>query len=615
MTAEIVVYSLPVLYMFTNALHFIRGSRLRNKFAFIFIVITSIPVLISGGMTLYLIDISHRYDVSALELQLIDQKIEEIEKFITDTLGVLELRVGVTQTREVESSKIPWQELLVDGILASHPAFEEVSFINLQGKETAKSIKGGLADHELFNVANLDRFKVPRSGKNYLSEVYFTQSGPLLTISAPVKIEGVIIQVLSAEVNLTSLFRSISASRLGASGYLAIFDRDGAFISNHGKSGILPGSGFLGWKRVNLILQDQMFGGLERGDIYESPFGKIPVVGAGKKMPVTGWVILAEWPLEDADAVIRDIRNQILLLTLFSILAVLVLAPLFAVRMLKPIRALQEGAVEIEKGNFEKRVSIKTDDELEDLGGSFNHMAAGLKQLQELKNEFTFIAAHELRTPVTAIKGFLSMVFEGDAGVISEKLKQYLDPVRQANDRLIQLVNDILEIARSEAGRLKVEVSPTDMEKCVRDILIELKPLAGQKKISLQYEPAIGIPKVFADELRLKEIITNFVSNSIKYNNEGGWVKISHELKDNILVTSVADNGFGMSREEQNKVFEKFFRSGAAKVKSIQGTGLGLFITKELVEKMDGKVWFSSEEGKGTTFSFSLKTIIEVRLQ
>ncbi|KKU03632.1 MAG: Signal transduction histidine kinase [Parcubacteria group bacterium GW2011_GWA2_45_30] len=292
---------------------------------------------------------------------------------------------------------------------------------------------------------------------------------------------------------------------------------------------------------------------------------------------------------------------------MFSIAAVLILAPLFAARMVKPIRALQDGAREIERGNFAGRVAIKTDDELEELGESFNHMAAGLKQLQELKNEFTFIAAHELRTPVTAIKGFLSMVFEGDAGAISEKLKQYLDPVRQANDRLIQLVNDILEIARSEAGRLKVEVSPTDMEKCVRDILIELKPLADEKKISLQYEAMPDIPQVLADELRLKEIITNFVSNAIKYNNEGGWVKISHELKDNILVTSVADNGFGMSREEQKKVFEKFFRSDAAKIKSIQGTGLGLFITKELVEKMGGKVWFSSEEGQGTTFNFSLR--------
>ena len=236
-------------------------------------------------------------------------------------------------------------------------------------------------------------------------------------------------------------------------------------------------------------------------------------------------------------------------------------------------------------------------------------MAAGLKQLQELKNEFTFIAAHELRTPVTAIKGFLSMVFEGDAGALSDKLKQYLDPVRQANDRLIQLVNDILEIARSEAGRLKIEVSPCDMEKCVQSILTEVKPLADEKKIALQYEALPNIPQVLADELRLKEVITNFISNAIKYNNEGGWVKISHELKGDMLITNVADNGFGMSREEQNKVFEKFFRSDAAKIKSIQGTGLGLFITKELVDKMGGKIWFSSEEGKGTTFSFSLKVI------
>lgn len=594
--------------MFVQILQFIKGSKLRNKFALIFIVITSIPVLLSGWLTLYLIDISHRHDVSALELQLIDQKIEEIEKFFADTLGVLELHVGVTETREVESSKLSWQELLVDGILSSHPAFEEVSFINLQGKETAKRVKNDPMDgYEFFDVSELDKFKISQGGKNYISEVHFTPSGPVVTLSSPVKIEGAIIQVLSAEVNLTSLFRGIAASSLGSSGYLSVFDRDGTLLANYGRNGILPGNNFFGWSRVHRILQNQIFSGLERGDIYESPFGGVPVVGAGKKMPIPGWAILAEWPLEDADTVIRDIRSQVLLLSLFSIFAVLVLAPLFAVRMLKPIRTLEEGAAEIEKGNFEKRVAIKTNDELEDLGESFNRMASGLKQLQELKNEFTFIAAHELRTPVTAIKGFLSMVFEGDAGVISDKLKQYLDPVRQANERLIQLVNDILEIARSEAGRLKIEVSPCEIGTSIQEILAEVKPLADEKKISLHYELLPSVPRVFADELRLKEVITNFASNAIKYNNIGGWIKVSHEIKNGMLATHVADNGFGMSQEDQKKVFEKFFRSDAAKIKSITGTGLGLFITKELVEKMGGKVWFASEEGKGTTFSFSLK--------
>src|SRR3989338_10362121 len=117
---------------------------------------------------------------------------------------------------------MPWQELLVDGILASHPAFAEVSFINLKGKETAKRIRGGPGEYEFFNVSVLDKFTIPRNGKNYIGMVHFTPSGPALTISAPVKVEGAVIQILAAEVNLSSLFRSISAARLGFSGYLTI---------------------------------------------------------------------------------------------------------------------------------------------------------------------------------------------------------------------------------------------------------------------------------------------------------------------------------------------------------------------------------------------------------
>jgi len=112
-----------------------------------------------------------------------------------------------------------------------------------------------------------------------------------------------------------------------------------------------------------------------------------------------------------------------------------------------------------------------------------------------------------------------------------------------------------------------------------------------------------------ADPAKLKEVITNFVSNGIKYNNEGGWVKVSHEINDKEVITHFEDNGFGISEKEQKQLFQKFFRADIGRIKSIEGTGLGLFITKELVEKMEGRVWFKSQEGKGTTFSFSLKKV------
>ncbi len=589
--------------MLDRITQFVFGSRLQQKFALFFIVLASATPLILGGLVLYLIEISHRHDVSNLELQLIDQKTEEIEKFLVDTLGILQLRVGFTQKSEIERSQ---QQFLLKGILDENRAFSEASLIDLQGKETAKLIRDE-DEAELQDVSSLPKFKRAAGGIDFMGEVYYTLSGPQMTLASPVRNRNNdIIQVLTAEVNLLAIVRSVESARLGASGYLLLLDKEGALVAYRGRGEVKSGTLLLGLERVKRILRGEILDGLGDRDRYESFFGREPVVGSGKKIPKLGWALLAEWPIADADGIVNDIRNQVLNFTLFSILAVLLLSPLLARRLTRPIRALEESAFEIEQGNFEKRVEIKTKDELEDLGNAFNKMAEGLKRLQELRNEFVFIAAHELRTPVTAIKGYLSMLLEGSGGKVTEGMKQYINPVMQANERLIQLVNDILDVARSEAGRIKIKVAPCDLRESIKAILVEVKPLADEKKIILSYTELEGLPEVVADEARVKEIVMNLVSNAIKYNRVGGFVKIYHEIADGKIIIHVEDNGIGMTRDDQEHMFEKFFRAESAKTQLIQGTGLGLFITKELVEKMQGKIWFVSEEGKGTRFSFSL---------
>lgn len=586
------------------------SSELRNKFALFFILLASVPALVLGGVTVLLIDISHRHDVSDLELQLIDEKIDEIKKFFSDTLGILELRVGFAQKSAIALSE---QKFLLKGLLEESGAFEEASFIDLSGQEIVKRFRGGLEvdckkqTDACADVSGLPRFVVARAGKNFIGEVYYTLSGPFVTLAAPVRNRnGDIIQILSAEVNLVSIARSLENARLGAAGYLLLFDRDGALIVARHRGAVGIGADLSGLERVALLLEGKILNGLEDSDRYKSIFTKTAVAGAGKRIQGIGWLLMAEWPLADADVVIDDIKREVLKVTLFGILAVLLLAPLFARRLVDPIRELTEEAVAIEGGNFEKRVAIHTRDELEELGNAFNKMAQGLKRLQELKNEFTFIAAHELRTPVTAIRGYISMIKEGTAGEIPETAKKYLNIVWEANERLVRLVNDILEIARSEAGRITIEVFAVDIREAVKSVFEEVRPLAGEKKIILSYERPVGLTLVLADTARLKEVIVNLVSNAIKYNREGGRIKISHEFEPGFVVTHIEDTGIGISAEDQKRMFEKFFRAESARVQQITGTGLGLFITKELVEKMGGAIWMKSEEGKGSRFSVKL---------
>jgi signal transduction histidine kinase len=258
-------------------------------------------------------------------------------------------------------------------------------------------------------------------------------------------------------------------------------------------------------------------------------------------------------------------------------------------------------------------VSIQTGDELEELGDSFNTMVLGLKELEQLKDEFVFIAAHELRTPVAAMKGYLTLILEGQTGGVNDQTKLFIEKVLGSNQRLIQLVNDLLEVARSQAGRLTIKVAPTDLRPPLRSVFDELKSLADEKSIKMIYEPPDDLPNVLADADRIKEVGVNLVGNSIKYIGDDdtrgaarGTITITHEKKDRSIITRFADTGLGISKEAQARLFEKFYRVQTEKTRDITGTGLGLFIVKEIIEKMNGTISVESEEGKGTTFIMTL---------
>lgn len=578
-------------------------SKLQSKFTLFFIAIAVAPVLMLGLTALVLLGKSHQYDVASLEVNLIDQKAEGIKKFFADTLGILDLRVLFSQRLEINLSE---QQLLLAGILQENKAFQEVSFINLAGNETAK-INRSFPNLPLGNVSLLPKFTTAILGKTYIGDVYYTFAGPMMTLAAPVRNSNdEIIQLLSAEVKVTALFKDIASAKLGSSGYLLLIDRNGRLAAPEKIGSYSAGIDLSHIARVARVRKGEYLNGLDPRDRYESAVTGFAVAGAGKMISEIGWTILAEWPLSDADSVIQAVRNQVFGVLLISIIIVLILIPFFVQGLLRPIRALKDGALAIEKGNFEKQVEIKTHDELEDLGEAFNNMSRGLKRLQELRDEFVFIAAHELRSPVTVVRGYISMLLDGRAGPLSDQAKDFLQKVDMSQERLAHLVNNLLEVARSEAGKITIEVKAIDIREPIRASLQEIKPLADKKNIILKYDETKDLGLVLADNSRIKEIVINLVGNAIKYSPEGALVSVRHAIKDKSVVTQIIDNGYGISKDAQNRMFEKFYRVRTNQTVNIQGTGLGLFIVKELVKKMNGSIWLESEEGKGSTFSFSL---------
>lgn len=230
-----------------------------------------------------------------------------------------------------------------------------------------------------------------------------------------------------------------------------------------------------------------------------------------------------------------------------------------------------------------------------------------LSQLDKAKSEFLSIASHQLYTPLTALKGYLSMVQEGDYGRISTKQRPVMDILRQSSDRLIDLIKNLLDVSRIESGRLELSLESIDLATLARDLVKELIPNAERKKLALVFhDPAGALPHVVADTQRLRQVLLNTVDNAIKYTDQGAVTVRVVQDKDT-LVYSVQDTGKGIARDEIDRLFTKFTRVGGAHRYNTEGTGLGLYVARQIVREHHGDIWVESPGvSKGSTFFMRL---------
>lgn len=234
-----------------------------------------------------------------------------------------------------------------------------------------------------------------------------------------------------------------------------------------------------------------------------------------------------------------------------------------------------------------------------------------LKEVDKMKDDFISIASHELKTPMAAIKGYLSMILEGVVGKVDPKTKEHVEKAFANVKRLDVLVNELLDVSRLEQGRIQFDMQPVDASKTITEVVDELKVKADEKKLKLEYQP-LPEPraKIFVDADRLAQILDNLVGNAIKYTFKGG-IQIFHQLDKDYLKTIIKDTGVGMSPEDRKRLFEKFYRIQNEKTMDIPGTGLGLWITRELIHRMNGEIYVDSMENVGSQFTIVFPIIKE----
>lgn len=231
------------------------------------------------------------------------------------------------------------------------------------------------------------------------------------------------------------------------------------------------------------------------------------------------------------------------------------------------------------------------------------------KLVEKMKSDFVSLAAHQLRTPLSAVKWILRMLLDGELGELKKEQRNFLEDGYISNQRMIDLVNDLLNVARIEEGRYIYDLTSTDIEKLIKPIIKSRKEECRERKIAVTFKKSGKKPSdVLIDSEKIAIVFDNILDNAISYTFPGGRVAVSLSYAKEQVRVCVKDSGMGIPGNQQKNVFKKFFRGANVVRKETDGTGLGLFISKNIVEAHKGKIWFKSEEGKGTNFCFTIPT-------
>ena len=283
-------------------------------------------------------------------------------------------------------------------------------------------------------------------------------------------------------------------------------------------------------------------------------------------------------------------------------------------RLSKSIKKMSAQIQAISEGNLEQRITYGRNIDLNTLAESLNAMLnklnddiVKLRKLERVRSEFLGNVSHELRTPIFAIQGMLETLLQG-AIDDKEVNRDFIERALRNTQNLNTLLADLIEISRIESGEMKMSFRYFSLSDFLANVFSELKPLADQKEISLVLEPPSMNVQVLGDKERLKQVMTNLIENAIKYNRNKGSVTLSSRTIDGAVKISVTDTGVGISADHLPRIFERFYRVDKERSREAGGTGLGLAIVKHIVEAHGSKIEVQSEIGKGSAFSFSLKT-------
>jgi len=308
-------------------------------------------------------------------------------------------------------------------------------------------------------------------------------------------------------------------------------------------------------------------------------------------------------------AVLAAHRQKALMITAAALFLGLLLSMGLARTLVRPIRRLADASALIGKGKLDTVIPVTSKDELGSLAADFNKMAEQLKELDQMKKDFVSSVTHELRSPLHSTRLYLGLFFKGGAGELTEKQKEYLKIIESNTLRLAKFIDDLLDLAKLERGKLDVQKQEFELKDIFKEMRAMFMPHSEQKKINFEVPPGEVLPKLLGDPERTRQVMINLLSNAFKFTPEGGTIAVLAERQNGSMEISVKDSGMGIPNDQIDLIFNKFEQVKGVRTKMMghqKGTGLGLAIVKSLVEAQGGKIRVESALNTGSTFTFSI---------
>ena len=334
----------------------------------------------------------------------------------------------------------------------------------------------------------------------------------------------------------------------------------------------------------------------------------VPVLTVGIPLKIGGSIkgaIFFHTPIEEIDLILYDIYADIWKATLFSAVLAVVLLYWTSRRISKPLSQMSEVSREIASGNYKRRVNVSSRDETGQLALSFNAMADSLERLEDMRRTFVANVSHELRSPLTSMRGYIQGVL--DKTFDPEEQEKYLTIALEETERLNKLINELLDLSQIESGQFPLNIQVFDINEQIRRLIIAQEEKINQKGIDVEIDFEATNCMGQADPDRIKQVIINLLDNAIKFNRYEGKILIKTWRNRGKVYVKIQDQGIGIPTDEIANIWDRFYQVEKSRSGRERGTGLGLSIVKKIIEEHHENIWVNSSLGKGSAFIFSLE--------